>query len=83
MLMLIDTPDPRYRREPPDEPGRQWNPNLRVWIPLILAVLCLGVAYFVPPLPSYLLMVAGLVLFFDGATSLFPSTNDGLKDHQQ
>ena len=39
-------------------------------------------AYLVPPLVSYILMVAGLVLFFDGATSLFP-TSDGLRDHHQ
>jgi hypothetical protein len=82
MLMLIDTPDPRYRPEQPPEPGRQWNPNLRVLIPLAAAVVCLGVAYLTPPLVSYLLMIAGLVLFFDGATSLFPGT-DGLKDHRQ
>jgi hypothetical protein len=81
MLMLIDTPDPRYRPDNP-EPGRRWNPNLRVWVPLIAAVVCLGMAYLVPPLVSYILMVAGLVLFFDGATSLFP-TSDGLRDHHQ
>jgi hypothetical protein len=82
MLMLIDTPDPRYRPDQPD-PGRRWNPNLRVLIPLVAAAVCLGVAYLVPPLVSYILMVAGLILFFDAGTSLFPSSSDGLRDHHQ
>jgi hypothetical protein len=81
MLMLIDSQDPRYGPDEP-EPGRRWNPNLRVWIPLVGAVVCIGVAYLVPPLVSYILMVAGLVLFFDGATSLLPS-GDGLRDNHQ
>ncbi|MEA2317971.1 MAG: hypothetical protein QOD44_2160, partial [Solirubrobacteraceae bacterium] len=47
------------------------------------AAVCLGVAYLVPPLVSYILMVAGLILFFDAGTSLFPSSSDGLRDHHQ
>jgi hypothetical protein len=84
MLMLIDTPDPRYRPDEPEpEPGRRrWNPRLRVLLPLVGAILCIAIAYLVPPLVAYVLMVVGLVLFFDAATSLYPS-GGGMTDHRQ
>jgi hypothetical protein len=48
MLMLIDTPDPRYRPDPaPDEPwGRR--PTLRVWLWLLAAAAAIVLAHFIP-----------------------------------
>jgi hypothetical protein len=47
MLMLIDTPDPRYRPDPaPDEPWRR--PTLRVWLWLLAAVAAIVLAHFIP-----------------------------------
>jgi hypothetical protein len=81
LLMLIDTPDPRYR--PGDEPVRRdgWRPNPRVWLPCLGAVLCILVAGWVPPLAAYVLIIVGLCLFFDGASSAWPK--DGLAHHWQ
>ena len=82
-LMLIDTPDPRYRGEPDPEPERErWRPNLRVWAPILASVVCFGVAYLVPPFVTFLLTVAGLLLFFDGVLALVPS-GDGLWSNRQ
>ena len=48
MLMLIDTPDPRYRPDPgPHGPGRR-RPTLRVWLWLLGAAAAFVVAHFVP-----------------------------------
>jgi hypothetical protein len=82
MLMLLNTPDPRYR--PDGEPGRsrRWRPNLRLWLPLIGAAVCLVVAGFVPPLPGYVLVMAAFGLFLDAATSLWPK-GDGLTKYRQ
>jgi hypothetical protein len=81
LLMLIDTPDPRYR--PGEEPARRerWRPNPRVWLPCLGAVLCIVVAGWVPPLAAYVLTIVGLALFFDGASSAWPK--DGLTHHPQ
>ena len=81
-LMLIDTPDPRYRREPEPEPeDRGWRPNMRLWMPIAASVVCFVSAYLVPPLVTFVLTIAGLMLFFDGVFSLFP--DDGLRSHRQ
>ena len=81
-LMLIDTPDPRYRREPEPEPeGGGWRPNMRLWMPIGGSILCFASAYLVPPLVTFILTIAGLMLFFDGVFSLFP--DDGLRSHRQ
>jgi hypothetical protein len=85
-LMLVDTPDPRYRRDPEPEPDREpWHrrhPRARVLIPWIGCVLCFSVAYFVPPLATWLLTVAALMCFFDGALALLP-TGDGIWSNRQ
>jgi hypothetical protein len=48
MLMLIDTPDPRYQPDPsPHEPwGRR--PTMRVWLWLLGAVAAIVLGHFVP-----------------------------------
>jgi hypothetical protein len=85
MLMLIDTPDPRYRPEQPEpdrEPWRQRHPRARVWMPLAGCAACFGAAYLVPPFVTFVLTVAALMLFFDGALALMP-TGDGLWSNRQ
>jgi len=86
MLMLIDTPDPRYRREPESEPDREpWrrrHPRARLLLPWIACVMCFVVAYMVPPFVTFLLTTAGLMFFFDGALALLP-TGDGLWSNRQ
>ncbi|MEA2323089.1 MAG: hypothetical protein QOD81_2939 [Solirubrobacteraceae bacterium] len=81
MLGLIDTPDPRYRRDEP-EPGPGWQPNLRLWLPVGGSVVCFTLGEFTPPLVTYVLMIAGMVMFLDGVLSLLPS-GDGLRQHRQ
>ncbi len=81
-LMLIDTPDPRYRHEPEPDRTPSWRPNMRVWTPIAASVACFLVAYLVPPLVTFLLTIVGLVLFFDGVLSLLPA-GDGLHSHRQ
>jgi hypothetical protein len=82
-LMLVDTPDPRYRREPeePEPEPERWHPNLRLWAPIAGSIVCFVSAYLVPPLVTFILTIAGLMLFFDGVFSLFP--DDGLRSHRQ
>jgi hypothetical protein len=85
MLMLIDTPDPRYRPEEPEperEPWRLRHPRARVALPLAGSVLCFTVAYLVPPFVTFLLTIAAMMLFFDGALALLP-TEDGLWSNRQ
>jgi hypothetical protein len=79
MLMLIDTPDPRYRPEPePDkEPWRRRHPRARVFLPLGASVACFVIAYLVPPFVTFVLTIVAMMLFFDGALALLP-TGDGL-----
>jgi anti-sigma factor RsiW len=48
MLMLIDTPDPRYRPDPaPHEPRRR-GPTPRVWLWLLGAGAAIVLAHFIP-----------------------------------
>ena len=48
MLMLIDTPDPRYRPDPaPDDPWRR-RPTLRVWLWVLGAAAAIVLAHFIP-----------------------------------
>ena len=85
MLMLIDTPDPRYRSEPdqPREPWSRRHPTARVRLPAILAVLCMVAAYIVtPPLLIFGLSMLSMTLFFDAILALLP-TGDGLWSHRQ
>jgi hypothetical protein len=85
MLMLIDTPDTRYRSEP-DQPRVPWSrrhPTARVRLPFILAVLCMAGAYiFASPLVIFGLSMASMTFFFDGILALLP-TGDGLWSHRQ
>ena len=80
-VMLVDTPDPRYRREPEPEPERRWRPNMRLWLPIAGSIVCFIAGYLVPPVVTFVLTIAGLMLFFDGIFSLFP--DDGLRSHRQ
>jgi hypothetical protein len=87
-FMLIDTPDPRYRRGPepePDperEPWRARHPRARLVLPWVGCVLCFVAAYLVPPVVTFLLTIAALMCFFDGALALLP-TGDGLWSNRQ
>jgi hypothetical protein len=85
MLMLIDTPDPRYRPEPdrPREPWGRRHPTARVRVPFVLAVVCMLAAYIVSsPLLIFGLSMASTMLFFDAILALLP-TGDGLWSHRQ
>ena len=90
MLMLIDTHDPRYPRRPDrePEPDRAKRPRrlpavpLRVWLPLVLAVLCLVATSWVTPLVGYGLAMASLFLFGRAGSVMMPSI-DGLREHRQ
>jgi hypothetical protein len=84
MLMLIDTPDPRYRPEPEPErePWRRRHPRARVALPLAGCAVCFGVAYLVPPFITFVLTIVAMMLFFDGALALLP-TGDGLWSNRQ
>jgi hypothetical protein len=76
--MLIDTREP-----PPLPPSREpWRPNLRPLAPIPGGLFLLGVAGMVPPVPSYLLIVAGGGLIARTAAKLIPSSN-GLEEHRQ
>ncbi|HEX2103748.1 MAG TPA: hypothetical protein VHF51_08855 [Solirubrobacteraceae bacterium] len=87
-LMLIDTPDPRYRREPEPDPEPEREPwsrrhrRARLVLPWVGCVLCFIVAYLVPPFATFVLTVTALMLFFDGALALLP-TGDGLWSNRQ
>jgi hypothetical protein len=85
MLMLIDTPDPRYRSEP-DQPRVPWgrrHPTARVRLPFVLAVMCMAAAYlFGSPLVIFGCTTVSMMLFFDGILALLP-TGDGLWSHRQ
>ena len=84
MLMLIDTPDPRYRPEdePEEEPWRRRHPLMRVCLPMAASAACFGVAYVVPPFVTFVLTIVAMMLFFDGALALLP-TGDGLWSNRQ
>ena len=84
MLMLIDTADPRYRREPePRVPWSRRHPTARVRLPAILAVVLMLSAYVVSsPLLIFGLSMVSMMLFFDAILALLP-TGDGLWSHRQ
>jgi hypothetical protein len=82
MLGLIDTPDPRYRPEPEPERRPRRPPHMRLWLTLGGCIACFLLAGLMPPLVAYVLAIAGMALFFDGATSLLPS-GDGLSKYKQ
>ena len=86
MLMLIDTPDPRYRSEPdqPREPWSRRHPTARVRLPFIArGDLHASAAYVVnSPLLIFGLSMVSMMLFFDAILALLP-TGDGLWSHRQ
>ena len=59
--------------------------KLRSYGPLILAAICLAVAYSVPPVVSYVLTIAAFVLAFEGGLSLYERASHagGMKDFRQ
>jgi hypothetical protein len=83
-VMLVDTPDPRYRPEPEPErePWRRRHPRARVVLPFACCAVCFLFAYLAGPLLMFVLTVAALMFFFDGALALMPS-GDGLWSHRQ
>jgi hypothetical protein len=83
-LMLIDNPDTRYRPEPEPErePWRRRHPRARVVLPFACCAGCFVAAYLVGPFLTFVLTVAALMFFFDGALALLP-TGDGLWSHRQ
>jgi hypothetical protein len=82
VLLLIDTRD---RRPPPEPDGPRRRPSLRSLrpaVPFVEAGACLTMATMVPPVPSYVLVVAALALVGHGASRLMPDLG-GLDDHRQ
>ena len=59
--------------------------KLRSYGPLALAAICLAVAYFVPPVVSYVLTMLAFVLAFEGGLSLYErvSKAGGMQDFRQ
>jgi hypothetical protein len=90
MLMLIDTHDPRYPRRPDREPEPDREPRraqlphvpVGVWLPLVLAVVCLVATGWVAPLPGYVLAIASLCLLGRAGSRALPPI-DGLREHRQ
>jgi hypothetical protein len=76
--MYIDTHE-QGPLGPPDEP---WRPNLRPLVPIAIAVVLLVVSALVPPLPSYVLIIAAGALIARTVAKLIPSVN-GLEDYRQ
>jgi len=60
-------------------------PQLRPYGALALAILCLIVAYWVPPIVAYVLTMAAFVFIFEGALSLYERNRPagGMKDFHQ
>jgi len=58
---------------------------LRYWGPVLLAVVCLIVAYSVPPWAQLVLVIASFMLLFEVGTALFEKAGGtgGLKDFRQ
>jgi hypothetical protein len=78
MLLLIDS-----REQPPTPaPHDPRRPSLRALWPIPATLFLLGVAAMVPPLPSYLLILAAVVLVARALTRAIPSSN-GLEDYRQ
>jgi hypothetical protein len=59
--------------------------TLRCWLPMIAGLLCLVVSRWTGPLATWLLLLAGIALVFDGATALFVKATGagGLRDNRQ
>ncbi len=59
--------------------------RLRYLGPLIVAIACLVVAYYVPPWVTYVLVIASFGLLFEAGTAWFARAGGtgGLKDFRQ
>jgi hypothetical protein len=77
VLLLIDKPE--RRPSPPAEPHR---PSLRPLLPIPIVLFVLGIAGMVPPVPSYLLILAACTYAGRTLSKRFPDSN-GLRDHRQ
>jgi hypothetical protein len=85
MLMLIDTPDPRYRPSEPDPEREPWHVRhraIRVTAPILASIGCFVASSYVSPFMTFVLTVVALTLFFDGALALLPR-GDGLWSNRQ
>jgi hypothetical protein len=76
--MYIHTHDER----PSAPPHKPWRPHLLPLVPVAIAVALFVVAAMVPPLPSYLCLLAGCALIVRTIAKLVPSSN-GLRDYRQ
>ena len=58
---------------------------LRYWGPMVLACVCLVVAYSVPPVVTYVLVIVAFMLLFEAGTAMFARAGGtgGLKDYKQ
>ena len=89
MLMLIDTPDPRYGPSPISPSGRRpWSrrhPTARVRLPFVARrASAWSAAYIVSsPLLIFGLSMVSMMLFFDAILALLPTGGDGLWGHRQ
>src|SRR4051812_13757061 len=85
MLMLIDTPDPRYRPSEPDPERQPWHVRhraIRVMLPILASIGCFVASSYVSPFMTFVLTIVALTLFFDGALALLPR-GDGLWSNHQ
>ena len=59
--------------------------SLRYWGPMLVACVCLGVGYSVPPWAAYVLVIVAFVLLFEAGTAWFAKAGGtgGLKDFKQ
>jgi len=85
MLMLIDTPDSRYRPPEPDPEREPWHVRhraIRVTLPMLASIAAFVATSFVSPFMTFVLTIVALTLFFDGALALLPR-GDGLWSNHQ
>ena len=85
MLMLIDTPDPRYRPPEPDPDREPWHVRhraIRIALPIVASIGCFIASSYVSPFMTFVLTIVALTLFFDGALALLPR-GDGLWSNRQ
>ena len=78
-------PDRTRPREYASQQMRAKLRPLRYWGPFVLAIVCLVVAYSVPPVVTYILVIVSFVLLFEVGTALFARAGGtgGLKDFKQ
>jgi len=58
---------------------------LRYLGPLVLACVCLGAGYYVPPWATYVLVIVSFMLLFEAGTAMFAKAGGtgGIKDFRQ